>query len=93
MSDRRCVVCTQRITDTGWVPVCCEVCWDSMDAADRRLIDRLHPRLSPADTVLAAILEQAFVDELVALPPDDWKPTGILNTPGITPYLPKDPPC
>jgi hypothetical protein len=38
--DARCVVCRQRITDSGWVPFCCEVCFDSADAEDQRLIER-----------------------------------------------------
>jgi hypothetical protein len=35
----RCVRCDQRITDSGWVPFCCEVCWDSTDAEERRLCE------------------------------------------------------
>ncbi len=34
-----CLVCKQRITDVGWDPVCCEVCWDSLDAEERRWCD------------------------------------------------------
>jgi hypothetical protein len=35
----RCVVCRQRITTAGWEPFCCEVCFDSADAAERRLLE------------------------------------------------------
>lgn len=42
MGEERCVVCHRRITDSGWRPVCSEVCWDSMDAAEMRLRDELE---------------------------------------------------
>lgn len=32
-----CVVCRQRITDSGWLPYCCEVCADSDEAYLMRL--------------------------------------------------------
>lgn len=35
-----CVVCGERITDAGWDPACCEVCWDSMDADEQRNLDK-----------------------------------------------------
>jgi hypothetical protein len=44
-----CNVCRCRITDSGWVPFCCEVCWDSAYAADRELGERLDRSGSPVD--------------------------------------------
>lgn len=37
----RCVVCKERLTSSGWIPFCCEVCYDSAYAADRELVERM----------------------------------------------------
>jgi hypothetical protein len=39
----KCVVCRRRITDSGWIPFCCEICFDSADAAEHELADRMGP--------------------------------------------------
>lgn len=39
-AEGKCVVCGERITMTGWTPFCCEVCFDSADADEQRLLER-----------------------------------------------------
>lgn len=49
VDDGRCVVCRQWITDSGWAPFCCEVCFDSDDAQTRREIERWWEQLVPEE--------------------------------------------
>lgn len=49
VDDGRCVVCRQRITDGGWAPFCCEVCFDSDDAQTRREVERWWEQLMPEE--------------------------------------------
>lgn len=39
MSRDKCPICKFRPTQSDWLPFCCEVCWDSFDAEERRNLE------------------------------------------------------
>lgn len=93
----------RRTTATGGVE-CYPICDQHMDQLQQA--DQLMPPPpAPVDAELIAAIEQVYMDEFVLAPiPPDWKPTGILNTPGVQALLPEnmrgpaeppeqDPPC